>query len=99
MHWLKDRVPETLLTIAALTSALAAFATAISVALWLLGEGGVLAVGGVCWWGSPSGSLDGIGSGEPPVRLPLSARSRRREHRPFVREWGRHIGATGSRSP
>ena len=47
MHWLKDRVPETLLTIAALTSALAAFATAISVALWLLGEGGVLAVGGV----------------------------------------------------
>ena len=47
MGWLKDRVPDTLLTIAALTSALAAFATAISVALWLLGEGGVLAVGGV----------------------------------------------------
>ena len=100
MHWLKARVPDPLLTIAAMTTVSAVWATGLAVAFWLFDEGGVLAVGGVLLgWGSPSGSLDGIGSGEPPVRLPLSARSGRREPRPSVRKWGTHTGATGSRNP
>ncbi len=47
MHWLKARVPDPLLTIAAMTTVSAVFATGLAVAFWLFDEGGVLAVGGV----------------------------------------------------
>ena len=47
MHWLKARVPDPLLTIAAMTTVSAVFATGLAVAFWLFDKGGVLAVGGV----------------------------------------------------
>lgn len=46
MHWFSERTPLLVSTLAKAVAGLAIIGVAISVALWLLGEGGVLAVAG-----------------------------------------------------